>query len=112
MSYCLEDAQNASGITYNHLVAGDIHTDSAGASFNIWTPSVSDHRVPVRLSLAGKHNVQNATAAVCAALAYGIQWEEAGAALSTFKGTARRFELKGEIAGIAVIDDYAHHPAK
>ena len=38
--------------------------------------------------------------------------EDAAQALATFKGTARRFELKGEVDGIAVIDDYAHHPAK
>ncbi|HVU13247.1 MAG TPA: UDP-N-acetylmuramate--L-alanine ligase [Phototrophicaceae bacterium] len=110
--YSLADAQNTPRMVYNLIVAGDLHADALGTSLNTWATIAQEHRVPVRLQLAGKHNVQNATAAICAALAVGIEWREAAEALATFKGTARRFELKGEIAGIAVIDDYAHHPAK
>jgi UDP-N-acetylmuramate--alanine ligase len=66
----------------------------------------------VRLPVPGKHNVLNAMAAFIAAYYAGVDMNEAIEALSTFKGTARRFELKGEVDGIAVIDDYAHHPAK
>lgn len=72
------------------------------------------------MSVPGRHNVLNALAALSVlTVAYTSGTEidipplgEAIAALATFKGTARRFELKGEVDGIAMIDDYAHHPAK
>jgi UDP-N-acetylmuramate--alanine ligase len=66
----------------------------------------------LRLQVPGTHNVRNALGALLAAKLVGVTEEQAIAALSTFKGTGRRFELKGEVDGIAVIDDYAHHPAK
>ncbi len=67
----------------------------------------------VTLSVPGWHNALNALAALLAVTSVGrVNLVEAAKALATFQGTARRFELKGEVDGIAVIDDYAHHPAK
>jgi UDP-N-acetylmuramate--alanine ligase len=60
--------------------------------------------------LPGDHNVQNALAALAGAAALGVPLGEAAAALATFAGTGRRFEVKGEARGVTVIDDYAHHP--
>jgi UDP-N-acetylmuramate--alanine ligase len=60
----------------------------------------------------GKHNVQNALAALAVIASLGLPLKEAAAKLSYFKGTARRFEVKGEKRGIIVIDDYAHHPTE
>lgn len=66
----------------------------------------------VRLAVAGRHNVENATAALAAAHLEGLDLEEAAAALADFQGAARRFEKQGELRGALVIDDYAHHPTE
>jgi len=60
--------------------------------------------------LAGEYNVWNATAAAAMAAAYGISKEEIAAALKTFKSVKRRLEIKAQVNGITVIDDFAHHP--
>ncbi|MGC2256971.1 MAG: UDP-N-acetylmuramate:L-alanyl-gamma-D-glutamyl-meso-diaminopimelate ligase [Candidatus Sulfotelmatobacter sp.] len=60
--------------------------------------------------LAGEYNVWNATAAAVMAFAYGISKEEISAALKTFKSVKRRLEVKAQINGITIIDDFAHHP--
>jgi UDP-N-acetylmuramate: L-alanyl-gamma-D-glutamyl-meso-diaminopimelate ligase len=64
----------------------------------------------VQSPLLGQHNVQNALAAIAAAQHAGVAPEVAIAALAQFKGVKRRMELKGEREGIAVYDDFAHHP--
>ena len=63
-------------------------------------------------SCSGTHNVRNALAALAATSALGIAPELTIAALAEYRGTRRRFELKGEAGGITVIDDYAHHPTE
>jgi len=64
----------------------------------------------VRLRVPGRHNVQNALAALLVADTQGVPFTEAARALATFEGTGRRFDVRVDAAGIAVIDDYAHHP--
>jgi UDP-N-acetylmuramate: L-alanyl-gamma-D-glutamyl-meso-diaminopimelate ligase len=64
----------------------------------------------IRWSLYGEHNACNATAAVAAAAAVGVPPNEAGAALSDFAAPRRRLQQLGQINGITVIDDFAHHP--
>ena len=83
-----------------------LHPDGA---FDFW---ISGQPWSARLQVPGTHNVRNALAALLAAGRVGVSTEAAVAALATFRGTARRFELRGEVDGIAVIDDYAHHPTK
>src|SRR5437016_6348414 len=60
--------------------------------------------------LAGEYNVWNATAAAALAANYGIAPEVIARALKTFKSVKRRLEVKAEINGITIIDDFAHHP--
>jgi UDP-N-acetylmuramate: L-alanyl-gamma-D-glutamyl-meso-diaminopimelate ligase len=60
--------------------------------------------------LAGEYNVWNATAAAAMAAANGISKEEIAAALKTFKSVKRRLEVKAQVNGIIIIDDFAHHP--
>jgi len=60
--------------------------------------------------LAGEYNVWNATAAAAMAAAYGVSKEEIAAALKTFKSVKRRLEVKAQVNGITMIDDFAHHP--
>jgi UDP-N-acetylmuramate: L-alanyl-gamma-D-glutamyl-meso-diaminopimelate ligase len=58
----------------------------------------------------GRFNVENALGALAAAAALGVPLDAAKAALATFKGVKRRQELRGEERGVAVVDDFAHHP--
>jgi UDP-N-acetylmuramate: L-alanyl-gamma-D-glutamyl-meso-diaminopimelate ligase len=60
--------------------------------------------------LAGEYNVWNATAAAAMAASQGIPKDEIAAALKTFKSVKRRLEIKAQVNGITVIDDFAHHP--
>jgi UDP-N-acetylmuramate: L-alanyl-gamma-D-glutamyl-meso-diaminopimelate ligase len=60
--------------------------------------------------LAGEYNVWNATTAAAMASAHGISKEEIAAALKTFKSVKRRLEIKAQVNGITIIDDFAHHP--
>lgn len=62
------------------------------------------------ITMVGEFNVRNAAMAVCAALFAGLTPAEARAGLMSFEGVARRQELKGEVHGIKVVDDFAHHP--
>ena len=67
---------------------------------------------PVSLSVPGAHNVENALAAFAAADVLSVPAALADAALKAYRGTDRRFEYKGSVGGVTVIDDYAHHPAE
>jgi UDP-N-acetylmuramate: L-alanyl-gamma-D-glutamyl-meso-diaminopimelate ligase len=60
--------------------------------------------------LGGEYNVWNATAAAALAFSYGISKEEISAALKTFKSVKRRLEVRAEVNGVTIIDDFAHHP--
>lgn len=66
----------------------------------------------VHLAMPGDHNVLNAVGAIAAAMEVEISFEECAKALQGFTGVGRRFQLKGEVAGVTVIDDYAHHPTE
>lgn len=67
---------------------------------------------PVTLNVPGIHNVSNALAALAAALELGIGFDQAASGLSDFHGTDRRFQYKGQRNGVAIVDDYAHHPTE
>ncbi len=67
---------------------------------------------PIILRVPGHHNVANALAALAFAKETGISDAAIAAGLSSFGGTARRFEYKGTLRGVTVIDDYAHHPTE
>ncbi len=64
------------------------------------------------LSVPGRHNISNACAALAAGFLLGLPADAMAAGLSEFKGTDRRFQKKGEIGGVTIIDDYAHHPTE
>lgn len=64
------------------------------------------------VSLPGAHNALNAGAAILAGLELGVDFEILAAACGSFKGVARRFEVRGERRGVTVVDDYAHHPTE
>lgn len=66
----------------------------------------------VHWNIVGQHNMHNALMAIAAAHHIGISVEDAANALSTFINAKRRLEVKGEVNGITVYDDFAHHPAE
>jgi UDP-N-acetylmuramate--alanine ligase len=66
----------------------------------------------LRLAVPGIHNLRNAVAAIGAVEALGGEIEPAAEALAAFSGVGRRFERLGEHGGVAVVDDYAHHPSE
>ena len=66
----------------------------------------------LNLAVVGEHNLLNALAAFAAATAMGGSEEKLLSGLKAFTGTRRRFELKGEVGGVKVIDDYGHHPTE
>lgn len=66
--------------------------------------------VEVTLSVPGEHNVADALCAIVCADLSGIEAEDIAKGLKMFRGVSRRFELKGELNGAPVFDDYAHHP--
>lgn len=101
-------------VTFGHAAdsdyrAADIsYDDFARAQFTLLEHGEAVGEI--RLGVPGEHNVYNALAAIAAAKAMGISDEAIAGGLEAFVGTERRFQKKGEIAGVTIIDDYAHHP--
>ncbi|MHB8301531.1 MAG: UDP-N-acetylmuramate--L-alanine ligase [Acidobacteriaceae bacterium] len=67
---------------------------------------------PFSLAVPGLHNLLNATAAVAIGLQLGIAQPSIAAALAEFRGVERRFQQKGQVGGVTVVDDYGHHPTE
>lgn len=86
----------------------DVAFDAEGTQFTAWRGE--ERAARVRMPMHGRHNVENALGAIAVCAAVGVRPEEAAAALAEFRGVKRRQELRGEAAGMAVIDDFAHHP--
>ncbi len=91
--------------------AGDIsavNVEVDGSAFD-----VEEHGQPlahVAWPLLGLHNVRNALAAMAAAHHVGVTYQQSAKSLASFQGIKRRMELRGEVSGIKVYDDFAHHP--
>jgi UDP-N-acetylmuramate--alanine ligase len=66
----------------------------------------------ITLQVPGKHNVQNSLGAIAVGLELGVPFEKIKSGIEKFTGVYRRWEKKGELNGIAVYDDYAHHPTE
>lgn len=91
--------------------ATDITYDEKGcASFTLLRKGAPDGHFT--LSVPGEHNILNALAAIALADLLSVDPSVTAASLSDFHGTDRRFEYKGRINGITIIDDYAHHPTE
>jgi UDP-N-acetylmuramate--alanine ligase len=87
----------------------DIQLQGLGSAFTIRFNGGSTQRM--KLNVPGMHNVLNATAAFAAARDMGVEPHIIGAALESFRGVDRRFQIKS-CDGVTVIDDYAHHPTE
>ena len=120
---CLDEPQvkeiipklNKKCITYGTSNAamyycGDIQYNNNQSLFNVYFKK--ELMGSIALSAPGTHNVKNALAAVAVADQLNIPFNKIKNALEKFEGVERRFEIKSEIKGIMVVDDYAHHPTE
>jgi UDP-N-acetylmuramate--alanine ligase len=83
---------------------------AGGCSFEVYC---DDRRLgEVSLRIPGLHNVRNAMAALALTMTIGVGFDDAAAALAAFGGVQRRYQLIDEVAGVRLIDDYAHHPSE
>ena len=114
---CLEAAGRstvAEALTYGfdaacEVRAGAVSSTARGSAFSV---DVEGERRPVELGIPGRHNVDNALAAIAATHLMGLAWEPVSLALARFTGVDRRYQSKGEVGGVAIVDDYAHHPTE
>ncbi len=93
------------------LAARDVRLEAGGTSFEV-VDAAQGGLGTARLRLAGRHNVANALAAIAVGRELSIPFSTIARALEAFTGVVRRFERKGERAGVLVVDDYAHHPTE
>lgn len=120
---CAEDlraCEIASGtgvrlVTYGRTDGADVRCGALerlgrGHRFTVTFPD--GQVLEASVAVPGEHNVLNATAALATAHSLGLDVAQAAKALSKFGGVKRRFDLVGEVGGIAVVDDYAHHPTE
>ncbi|MDE7223368.1 MAG: UDP-N-acetylmuramate--L-alanine ligase, partial [Acetatifactor sp.] len=103
-------------VTYGHDAGCDYYADTiahdsqGNVSFLLHSPRQAPQTVT--LAVPGDHNICNAMAAIATADLLDISREDTLAALKSFHGTDRRFEYKGNMDGVTIIDDYAHHPTE
>ncbi|HHH89495.1 MAG TPA: UDP-N-acetylmuramate--L-alanine ligase [Aliiroseovarius sp.] len=90
----------------------NLRFDSGRAHFDIDLATEGTQIDGCTLPMPGTHNVSNALAAVAVARHLGMKRDAIRAALAEFEGVNRRFTRVGEVAGVAIIDDYAHHPVE
>ena len=107
-------------ITYGFDAKADVRADHLEPAGEGWRfdaalareGSRSDAILGLTLPMAGRHNVQNALAAIVVARELGVSSEAIRAGLASFAGVRRRFTLVGEVGGVRIVDDYGHHPAE
>ena len=107
-------------VTYGFSALADIRadamqSDAAGSTFDaVVRVSDEERRVieGIRLPMPGRHNVQNALAAIAVAIELGLDDSRIARGFERFGGVKRRFTRVGEVDGVVVIDDYGHHPVE
>jgi len=124
LTYCADDpgaialaatTKNVQLISYGVSDGSDLHIDqiqlmTMGSSARaVWKGKTVGH---IELQVPGHHNLLNAAGVLATGLKLGFGAAELLTGLSTFRGTGRRFELKGTVHGVRVIDDYGHHPTE
>ncbi len=116
LGYASQHGQRAVSYSLRNQAAGysarDAHPNSTGGfTFDLYRSGRKELGL-VQIQVPGLHNVSNAVAALGVIDLLGLSLAQAAHACADFRGTGRRFELRGEINGITVVDDYAHHPTE
>ena len=103
ITYGLENNADytASDITYDEFGHASFHVKYKGSDLGRCS-----------LKVPGSHNVSNALSAVATGRLLNLPWEVIAEGLLSFTGTDRRFQYKGTVGGVTIIDDYAHHPTE
>lgn len=124
LTYCADDAgavalsksvESIELISYGINESADLHIDQielftmGSRARAIWKGRSVGH---IELQVPGHHNLLNAAGVLATGLKLGFPVAELLTGLATFRGTGRRFELKGTVHGVRVIDDYGHHPTE
>ncbi|CAN2192351.1 MurC UDP-N-acetylmuramate-alanine ligase [Candidatus Nanopelagicaceae bacterium] len=124
LTYCADDAgavalaESINGtelISYGVSESANLHIDQielltmGSTARAIWNGKSVGH---IELQVPGHHNLLNAAGVLATGLKLGFGAAELLTGLSTFRGTGRRFELKGTVHGVRIIDDYGHHPTE
>ena len=124
LTYCADDAgavalsQRVEAIelvSYGIHESADLHIDQielltmGSRARAIWKGRSVGH---IELQVPGQHNLLNAAGALATGLKLGFPAADLLTGLATFRGTGRRFEIKGVVHGVRVIDDYGHHPTE
>ena len=81
-----------------------------GSAFTVWRSGESVGEINLRVP--GLHNVYNALAAIAVGFELEVPFSQIAEALASFTGAGRRFQFRGEAAGVLVVDDYGHHPTE
>ena len=107
LTYGLENAQA-------DIVGRDVELGAFGGRCMVYRQKAggSEQLGLLELAVPGRHNLQNALAAVAVCERVGIGFDRAAGALRQFSGVERRFERHGEAGGVLVVDDYGHHPTE
>ncbi len=92
------------------LAARDIESRDGGSKFEVFYDG--ERLGHLQLAVPGKHNVRNALAAVACGIASAVTLDAMRPGLESFSGVERRFQRLGDVAGVTIIDDYAHHPTE
>lgn len=103
LSYGFDDT---SDITAKNIV----FNNNGCATFDVYRNN--EKLFALTLNVPGKHNILNALASICVSLIFNVSNADIIEGLSKCKGAHKRFEYKGELNGVTVIDDYAHHPTE
>ncbi len=93
------------GLSSGSIHAEDLTLTAAGSQFRV-------KEVAFTLPVPGRHNAENALAAIAACVNEGVSLADCSRALASFQGVARRFQSLGSVRGVEVVDDFAHNPAK
>ncbi|MBQ2803580.1 MAG: UDP-N-acetylmuramate--L-alanine ligase [Lachnospiraceae bacterium] len=109
ITYC-NSPLTSEGIAANYYSTDICYDEMGHPSFMLCATNKEPQAI--KLQVPGEHNISNSLAAIALADLLQISRKDTAVALSSFRGTDRRFEYKGTIGGVTVIDDYAHHPTE
>lgn len=105
--------QGLVGLAHVELEVQEHLAQGTRSRLTLWTtPTSHDEPVSIELSAPGEHMAMDAAAAWACGVELGADPQAMARALGAFGGTKRRFEDRGEVGGVRVVDDYAHHPTE
>lgn len=112
LTYGFSASADVRGVNVHHDGEGMVYDVAISQRLGEINKNKNINLTNLRLPMLGEHNVLNSLAAICVGLELGLDADAITKGITDFPGVGRRFDHKGEGAGIAVIDDYGHHPVE